>query len=83
MSTTEIPETGDAYALLSKPTLQLSDAEIEVICVDLRKRRERFLMGQKDAAPKKAAAPKVKLDESPEAKKQRSADLLGDIGNLF
>jgi hypothetical protein len=79
MSTNPSP-TGDAYALLSKPTLDLTDADVETICTDLRKRRERFLAGQKDNAPKQS---KPKVEMTPEAKQQNSAEVLNDIGNLF
>lgn len=70
----------DAYALLSKPTLELNDEEIKLICKDLRARRERFLAGQKDNAPKpkKAEPPKT-----PEEKAALSDSVLGDVSNLF
>lgn len=71
----------DAYALLSKPTLDLSDKEIEVICIDLRKRRERFLAGQKDNLPKKPKAAAAPMTD--EAKQQAAAEILDGIGNLF
>lgn len=79
MSTTDLPM--DAYALLSKPTLELTDAEIEVIVLDLRKRRERFLAGQKDNLPKKPKAAKPVLTD--EAKQQAAAEILDGIGDLF
>lgn len=59
---TQEPEL-DAYALLSKPTLDLTDAEVERIVVDLRKRRELYLStGKPDkvSKPKAAACPKTK-----------------------
>lgn len=78
MSTTS--PTGDAYALLSKPTLDLTDAEIEAICKDLRARRERFLLGQADKPPKQS---KPKVEMTPEAKQQAAAEVLSDIGKLI
>lgn len=69
----------DAYALLSKPTLELTDQDIKDICTDLRKRRERFLAGQKDNPPKAKAEP----PKTPEEKAALSESILGDVGNLF
>lgn len=77
MSTTT-PSPADAYALLSKPTLELTDAEVEAICKDLRAKRERFLAGQKDNAPKPKAEPK-----SAEEKAALTQSIAGDIENLF
>ena len=79
MSTNQ-PTAQDAFELLSKPTLDLTDDEIETICKDLRKRRERFLAGQKDNAPK---AKKAAQPATPEAKQQAADEILGEIGNLF
>lgn len=75
------PTTRDAFTLLSKPTLDLTDAEIEVIVKDLRARRERFLAGQKDNAPKPAKAKAEPM--SAEAKKAAADDILASIGNLL
>lgn len=69
-----------AYDLLSKPTLDLTDKDIEDICADLRKRRERFLAGQKDNPPKAA---KVEPPKTAEEKQALSENILGDVGNLF
>lgn len=69
----------DAYALLSKPTLDLTDQDVEDICIDLRKRRERFLAGQKDNPPKAKAEP----PKTPEEKAALSESILGDAENLF
>jgi hypothetical protein len=79
MSTTE---TGarSAFDLLSKPTLDLTDKDIEDICKDLRAKRERFLAGQKDNPPKPKAA------EPPKTAEEKAAlgdSILGDVGNLF
>lgn len=76
MSTT--PEPRDAFTLLSKPTLDLTNDEIEVISKDLRARRERFLAGQKDNLPKPKAEPKTA-----EEKKALTESVLGDLGKLF
>ena len=78
MTTEQQPR--DAYALLSKPTLDLSDEEIKLICADLRKRRERFLAGQKDNPPKAKAAAAPKTAEE---KAALSENILGEVGNLF
>lgn len=77
MSTTAT-ETRSAFDLLSKPTLDLTDKDIDDICKDLRARRERFLAGQKDNPPKKAAPPKTA-----EEKAALSESILGDTANLF
>lgn len=49
----------DAYALLSKPTLELSDAEVEIIVNELRTKRALFVQDPKKNAdkPKRIAAP--------------------------
>lgn len=46
---------GNAYELLSRPTLTLTDAEVSDIVADLRQRRLAYVSGKKDVAPKKAA----------------------------
>lgn len=74
---TELPETRDAYALLSKPTLKLTDDEVEVIVADLRKRRQAFLAGQADKPARKSAArPK---EVSAEEKKQLTEQVAAQI----
>lgn len=70
--------TRSAYDLLSKPTLELTDQDIENICKDLRTRRERFLAVQKDNPPKKATPPKTK-----EEKEALGDSILGDVVNLL
>lgn len=71
----------DAYALLSKPTLDLTDAEVERIVVDLQERRKLYLATGKPDAPKKAAkekaAPKAKA--TAEEKARNTALLLGQL----
>lgn len=79
MSTPDLPM--DAYQLLSKPTLKLTDEEVTVICADLRKRRERFLAGIKDNQPKVKKAPAAPMSD--EAKQAAQDDILNDIGKMF
>jgi hypothetical protein len=67
---TDVPETPaalDAYALLSKPTLDISDPEALLIIEDLRKRRKAYLTTgkpDKQPKPKAPASPKVKADKA-------------------
>jgi hypothetical protein len=54
-------EPTDAYALLSKPTLDLTDAEVEKVVADLRRRRALYAAtGKPDRQPKPKAEPKGK-----------------------
>lgn len=61
----EPPEAFNAYALLSKPTLDLTDAEVEAVVVDLRRRRALYVKTGKVDKPKaaKVAAKKLDADE--------------------
>lgn len=80
MSTETEDQALDAYALLSKPTLDLSDPEVEAIVIDLQKRRELYLKtGKPDAPkpPKEKAPPKGKASD--EEKKRNTALLLGQL----
>ena len=80
MSTETEEQLLDAYALLSKPTLDLSDAEVEAVVIDLQKRRELYLKtGKPDAPkpPKEKAPPKGKASD--EEKKRNTALLLGQL----
>jgi chromatin segregation and condensation protein Rec8/ScpA/Scc1 (kleisin family) len=71
----------DAYALLSKPTLDLSDAEVARICADLRVRRARYIATNKpDKAPAKPKEPLAKL--SPTDKLRNTQALLESLGGL-
>lgn len=72
------PTGRSAYDLLSKPTLELTDEEVEAICADLRAKRERFLAGQKDSPPKEK-----KAALTAEEKKALSENILNEVGNLF
>lgn len=70
----------DAYALLSKPTLDLTDDEVEKIVVDLRRRRQLYLStGKPDkvSKPKAAKTPAAKLDA--DAKAANTAALLASL----
>lgn len=55
----------DAHSLLSKPTLELTDAEVAAVVADLRRRREAYIKTGKVDKPKaeKAAAVKLSADE--------------------
>ena len=71
-------ETGlDAYALLSKPTLELSDAEVDAVIADLRKRREAYIKTGKADRPakEKKAIVKATSDE----KTRNTAMLLAQL----
>lgn len=67
----------DAYALLSKPTLEISDAEALIIIEDLRRRREAYIKTGKPDKPKKEAAERVKL--SKDEKARNTAALLASL----
>lgn len=69
-----MPETTperNAYALLSKPTLELTDADVEIIVADLRKRRLAYATD-----PKKSADNPTKVKPQPisAAEKQVNTD---------
>lgn len=66
----------DAYSLLSRPTLDLTDAEVEIVVEDLRRRRSLYLTTNKPEKVKKEA--KVKADPlSKEAKAANTKAILG------
>lgn len=58
----------DAYSLLSKPTLELTDAEVLIIVEDLRKRREAYIKTGKPDKPKKEKVERKKLDADEKAR---------------
>ena len=58
----------DAYALLSKPTLEIGDAEAEKIVADLRQRRLAYLKTGKPDKPKKEKVVAAKLDKDEKAR---------------
>jgi len=80
-TTAEHPEdeqTLSAYDLLSTPTLDLSDKQVEAIVVDLQKRRKLYIQtGKVDKAPKPKAEPKAKA--TAEDKARNTALLLGQL----
>lgn len=71
-----IPPT-DSFALLSKPTQELTDMDLLLIANDLRAKRVRFLRGIADK-PTRAKAEPV----SPEAKKATTEHLLNELDGL-
>lgn len=70
---------GVAYALLSKPTLELTDDDLLAIAQDLRAKRVKFLAGQADRPGKTAAPKKPKLTE--EEKQAKTGHLKNMIGS--
>lgn len=73
-------EVQDAYSLLSKPTLDLTDAEVEIVVVDLRRRRRLFIeQGIKDEPVKKAAAKKKALPKTASDKQANTLALLSQL----
>lgn len=73
-------QTDSAYALLSKPVLELTDAEVKVIIADLREKRLRFVTS--GIADKKPAKPKVTMtdEEAAAAKAANTAALAASLG---
>jgi hypothetical protein len=68
------PEQLDAYALLSKPTLDLTDEEVARVVVELRKKRLAFVQTGK---PDKVAKPKPeKAAPLSKEEKQRNNEAL-------
>jgi hypothetical protein len=71
----------DAYELLSKPTLELTDTEVDIVIHDLRQRRARWVnSGQK--APDKPKAAKAKAAKEKPTDALRAAatqSLLADL----
>lgn len=70
----------DAYALLSKPTLELTDAEVEKIVIDLQARRKLYLSTGKPDQPRKAAAKREPAKKASDDEKKRNTELL--LGKL-
>lgn len=64
----ELTDPIDAYSLLSKPTLDLNDKEVEIIVADLRRRREAYIKTGKVDKPKKERAAAVKLSKDEKAR---------------
>lgn len=72
-------EPVDAYSLLSMPTLDISDAQAELIIADLRKRREAYVKDGKVDKPKveKLKVEKAKLTKDDKAR--NTAALLAQL----
>lgn len=69
---TDVPS---AYDLLSRPTLTLTDEEVDIVIADLRRRRELFVATGK---PDKIAKPKEKpVPVTEDVRKANTAALLG------
>lgn len=66
-----------AYDLLSKPTLNLTDAEVELVVADLRRRRAAYIKTGKPDKPKAAAKSAAKL--SADEKARNTAALLDSL----
>lgn len=78
VDTSDAEQSLDAYSLLSKPTLSITDEEATKIIADLRQRRERFMATKKPDKPRAAA--KAKADPlSKEAKAENTAALLASL----
>ncbi len=67
----------DAYSLLSRPTLDITDAQAVLIVEDLRKRREAYLKTGKPDKPKVARQAAVKLGADEKAR--NTAALLASL----
>lgn len=65
-----------AYDLLSRPTLDLSDAEVELIIADLRKKRTLYIAGTDD---KPKAEKKKALAASADEKKANALSFLAQL----
>lgn len=81
MTTESTPATDgpDAYSLLSTPTLELTDAEVELVVADLRRRRELYIKTGKADRPKpnKPTEPKAKPTAADKAR--NTAELLARL----
>lgn len=82
MSTEAEPEPEvNAYSLLTRPTVELSDAEVEIIVADLRRRRDAYVSsgGKKpdrpDKAPPKPQGTKAELTRQAAASLNLDFDL--------
>lgn len=71
------PEPLDAYALLSKPTLNYTDDEVALVVADLRKRRAAYVSTGKVDKPKKEKVEREKL--SKDEKARNTAALLASL----
>jgi len=70
----------DSFALLSKPTLELSDTDLLLIANDLRAKRRKFLTG---IADKPGSTGRKKAEPiTDEQKAATTAHLLGELDSL-
>ena len=67
---TEPAEAPSAYDLLTKPTLELTDAEVELIVADLQKRRHAYV----DSKGKVKDSPKAKAPKGPPLTAEQKAE---------
>lgn len=74
----EAPSAADAYVLLSRPVLELTDAELEVILSDLRRKRETFVASNGKA--KDTPGKVKKKPATPEEKQELTKSLLAQLG---
>lgn len=72
-----LPTTRTALELLSLKTQEITDADLELIIIELRRKREAFLKGTPDKPLKKAKEAKAPVSEA--AKKAASLNLLAGL----
>lgn len=76
---TDTPAPGSAYELLTRPTLELTDAEVEAIVVDLQARRQNYVDSKgkvkDDPRPKKPRA----ASKTAEEKAALTASILSEL----
>lgn len=72
-----LEEPVDAYSLLSKKTLDLTDAEVDIVIEDLRRRRSAYVKDGKIDKPKKEKEAKAKLTSDEKAR--NTAALLAQL----
>lgn len=75
---TSAPSAADAYSLLSRPTLEISDAELEIILADLRRKREAFVASNGKTRDTPGKVKKAAL--TPAEKAERTKGLLASLG---
>jgi hypothetical protein len=68
----------DAYSLLSRPTLQLTDAQVEKIVIDLRERRAKHIATGKPDKPRAEA----KIKAEPLGKESKAANTAALLASL-
>lgn len=70
-------EEMDAYSLLSRPTLELTDEQVMAIIEQLRHKREAYIKTGKPDRPKKEKVERKKLDQ--DAKRRNTEALLAQL----